>query len=110
MVSLAIALLALGAAGAAVWMFAHGSMEAPALVRSVERVSGSAAGQIDVESPGCVTDAIGGWQCRVVDSASSGTASYHVWRTDGSCWEGRLTKSAGEPMPRTISGCVLLRD
>jgi hypothetical protein len=105
-----LAVVLVASAVVAVWAFAHGPMEQPALVRSIERVSGSAAGRMSVGSSGCLRDPVGGWQCEVVDSAASGTASYHVWRTGGSCWKARLTRPAFEPMPKEISGCVLLRD
>ena len=105
-----VAAVALAAVGVAIVMLAHGPVDLGSLTRSVERESGSAAGQLDARSPGCVEDDAGGWQCVVIDSGLSGTASYYVRPSGGSCWTARLTSTVGEPMPQTISGCVLLRD
>ncbi len=104
---MAAALVAVGSV--AIWAFAHAPVDAGSLTRSVERESGSQGGIVS-ESSGCQTTAADIWDCEVVDSGSSGTASYHVRITEGSCWSGRLVTLTGEPMPAQISGCVLLRD
>jgi hypothetical protein len=105
-----VAVVVVVAGAVAVWALAHGPVDRQSLLRSVERESGSAAGRLQAKSPGCVDDGAGGWQCVVVDSGASGTASYSVQSSGGSCWTAQLRSPVGEPMPRTVSGCVLLRD
>ena len=98
----------------AVWTRAHGPVDEASLVRSVERASGSAGMTFDVDY-GCTENGGGAWQCRVLDSSASGTATYDVIVSDGSCWDGTLVEPVSglilpRNMPRTISGCTLLRD
>jgi hypothetical protein len=91
------------------WARAHGRVTADSLTHSVERESGSQGGLIS-DSPGCLRGRDGVWVCDVIDSGSSGTASYRVRVGAGSCWTGRIEGHPGEPMPERIAGCVLRRD
>jgi hypothetical protein len=97
----------------AVWTRLHGPVDEASLVRSVERESGSAGMTFDLDY-GCAENEVGVWQCRVLDRSASGTATYDVIVSDGSCWDGTLVEPASRlrprDMPRTISGCTLLRD
>ena len=101
----AAALVIIGTAGA-VFLFAHGPVTATSLKSAVERESGSQAGVV-VDDGGCQRRGRGSWHCEVVDSGTSGMATYKVRLTSGSCWTGQLDGSVGEPMPERISGCVL---
>jgi hypothetical protein len=100
----------------AVWTHAHGPVDGASLVRSVERESGSAGMTFAVDY-GCTESKVDTWQCRVLDRSASGTVTYNVIVSDGSCWNGTRAEPASgllprppRNMPRTISGCTLLRD
>ena len=99
----------------AVWTHVHGPIDEASLIRSVARESGSPARLADLY--GCSERKVGIWQCKVLERSASGTVTYNVTVSDGSCWNGTLadTRSGLSPppprtMPRTISGCTLLRD
>jgi hypothetical protein len=97
----------------AVWTHAHGPVDEASLVRSVARESGAPARMADLY--GCSERKVGAWQCKVLDRTASGTATYDVIVSDGSCWDGTLVEPVSglilpRRMPRTISGCTLLRD
>jgi hypothetical protein len=96
------------------WTHAHGPVDEASLVRSVERESGSAGMTFDTDF-GCIENGGGAWRCKVLDRSASATATYHVVVGDGSSWDGKRAKPAGplplpRDMPRSISGCTLLRD
>jgi hypothetical protein len=86
----------------AVWVL-HGPVNGPSLQRSVELAADSAS----LSPGGCRPRADRAWRCVVDDSGSSGVVRYDVRvRAGSSCWDARLLRADGEPMPRRVSGCV----
>jgi hypothetical protein len=101
---------ALALIAAAGWyLFGHSPVNPESLKSAVERESGSQGGLV-MQAGRCRERRPDVWRCEVVDSGSSGMATYEIQVGDGSCWTGHLDAPVGEPMPSRISGCVLHRD
>ncbi len=84
----------------------HGKVTDHSLHRSVGLATGSSV-LLGGDPDACTPSRAGQWRCEVWDSGGSGTVVYAVRvRPDSSCWDARLDSPTGEPMPRTVGGCV----
>jgi len=102
-----LAVMALGAAAAGIpaavaspW---EGAVRAGSLAHSLANTIGG------VEHPLCAAEAPGRWSCVIPDPARRTLTEYSL-RSTGRCWSGRRDGRGGQPLPRTVRGCVGMWD
>ena len=62
-----------------------------------------------VERPMCASDSPGRWTCVIPDAARHSLTEYRL-RSAGRCWGGHRDGPGGQPLPRTVRGCVGMWD
>jgi hypothetical protein len=62
-----------------------------------------------VERPLCASQAPGRWTCVIPDPARRTLTEYRL-RSAGRCWTGRRDGTGGQPLPRSVRGCVGMWD